>query len=161
MHVHINTRFPLFLCVAATAFLIVMSFILHKTNTEWKPVPLDMPVISAAEANVVWEQKLDETNESWLINGAGYRKGQPVLRSDTWVILFDSPSGRYMRIPTATNYRDDITQKEADRVNYRGSGYLCRIQKKLLEPGIDYGVYLLYRDGKTDTLIDTGKTVRK
>lgn len=98
------------------------------------------------------------TISGWIVErGIDTKDHRPTLT----VILQNTTSGTYYRIPTTLSKREDVTAQYYENCNYDYSGYTCTIpcRGEIQASDADYAIYILVENGDGIHLVNTGWTV--
>ena len=94
------------------------------------------------------------------LTGWAYQSGQSIKTADSWFLLRESGTERYLRLKTVCQTRSDVTEKYgADQYNYDLSGLKAVVSKKALGIGKTYDVFIAYNNNGANLLVDLHRQI--
>lgn len=111
---------------------------------------------------LIWQEDgVSITKDFVRISGWIVKPGEEIQTSAIWVVLKDSKTGIYYRLPTELTDREDVTDWMNDGLSYMLSGfYVCIPRWKALDTDTDYKVYVLDVLNGTEKMVSLGTTLK-
>lgn len=103
--------------------------------------------------------EVNYTHNAITIQGWAIKKGENIDVSECYIVLKDTSSGEYMKIPTKIISRGDLTEYFNDGFNYDYSGFFAKVLDKKLNKNSDFDIYILYQNNNEKYLIDTQMSI--
>ncbi len=115
------------------------------------------PAEPSTDSPVEWSlDTVDEGNYFLTFSGWALIPGEPPATFDCALVLLDSVSGKYLRLPTQMTQREELSDRYADGIDYTLNGFYA----KAFKPGLalehhSYRVFIDYRNNAHHYFIDT------
>ena len=111
---------------------------------------------------LVWQEDgVSITKDSVRITGWVVKPGEEIQTSAIWVVLKDTQTGKYYRLPTELTDREDVTDWMNDGLSYMLSGFHAEVPRwSALDTDVDYEVYVLDVLNGTERLVPLHTTLK-
>lgn len=74
-----------------------------------------------------------QDSDFFIISGYAYVKGKKIKTVDGYVVLYNTETKEYYKLPTQLVSRPDLTESINDGVDYSNSGFIARVSKSKLD----------------------------
>lgn len=163
--------------------ILLLVFALHREQGRWIPFSVDgiETVADTGAAGLALEFSQQQTERDILLQGSLYDLEVPTFAAAKTILLRDSVTGTFLRVPTMTVRRTDITEAHGARVKdrlpgwmlelvrqghggdsarypYNGAGFQTKLSRAKLA-GHAYHLYLLDEDNGHRRIIDMHEEV--
>lgn len=144
------------LLCAATAVILVFVAVLRHDLRDVKTLDAGAYTV-AVPAGFVYECDVTDTGGVYALRGWACVDGERITSVDCFVVLYDTRSGEYLRLPT-TMERNEAAGVRLGHENYAYGGFTSfAIKDQLESPAERYELCFAYRNNDHNELVHTGR----
>lgn len=148
----------IFECLSVIILSLTVCLVLYKDVSKVEVFQENVPAVSVPEDFHFYLDYIHDNGRYVSIQGWTYIEGESTEFFDYAIVLKQTGTDIYYRIPTSMQERKDVTEAYGTAtVNYDHSGFFARVQKSKIPAGnfeiyIEYGTYtdpVLYATNRT------------